>query len=96
MVNGLDPVGTGIFHRVEVDLMVFHEDPAGVGPLEPAQDLDQRAFAGPVVTDKPEHLAPVQVHVDAAKGHDRAKALGDVLGPQNDVGGRITGRRGIG
>ena len=61
--------------------MAFDEDPAAVGPLEPAQDFDQRALAGPVVANEPKHLAPVEVHVDAAQGHDRAKALGDASPP---------------
>ena len=49
LVHRLDAVGPGVLYGVEGDLLALHEDAARVRPLEPAQDLDQGALAGPVV-----------------------------------------------
>ncbi len=68
--------------------MVFHEDPASVGPQEPAWILTSVLLPAPLSPSEPEHLAPVQVHVDAAEGHDRTKALADVLRPAKSRRGR--------
>ena len=43
--------------------------------VEAAQDLDERALAGSVVADEPEHLALAQDEVDAAEDDERAEAL---------------------
>ena len=74
-------------HRPEGDLLAGHEDAAGVGLVEAAEDLDQGRLAGAVVADQPEHLAPVQVQVDVGQGGDPAEALDDVLDPEGLAGG---------
>ena len=78
---------------LEHDLLAADEDPAGVGLVEAADDLDQGRLAGAVVADQAEHLAPVQAQVDVGQGGDPAEALGDVLDPQGLAVGRGVGAR---
>src|SRR5206468_336054 len=52
------------------------DDVAPVLLVEAAQDLDERALAGAVVADEPEHLALAQDEVDASEDDECAEALG--------------------
>ena len=75
---------------LEHDLLAADEDPAGVGLVEAADDLDQGRLAGAVVADEAEHLAPAQAQVDVGQGGDPAEALGHVLDPEGlAVGGAV-------
>ena len=60
---------------MEADALAADEHVAAVLLVEPAQDLDERALAGSVVADEPEHLALAQDEVDAAEDDDRAEPL---------------------
>ena len=75
LVDGLDPVRAGVLDRVEADALAADEHVAAVLLVEPAQDLDERALAGAVVADEPEHLALAQDEVDAAEDDERAEPL---------------------
>ena len=75
LVDGLDPVCAGVLDRVEADALAVDEHVALVLLVEAAEDLDERALAGAVVADEPEHLAPAQDEVDAAEHDERAEAL---------------------
>ncbi len=69
--------------------MSLDEDPALVLPLEPAQDLDEGALAGPVVADQAEDFAPVEVHVDPSQRHYGTEALGYAFGAKDHI--RLSG-----
>ena len=75
LVDGLDPVRAGVLDRVEADALAADQHVAPVLLVEAAQDLDERALAGSVVADEPEHLALAQDEVDAAEDDDRAEPL---------------------
>src|SRR6185437_7666933 len=75
-VDGLDSIGSSGLDRGETDRVSLDQDVSSVGRVEAAQDLDQRALAGAVVPDQPEHFALVQSEVDAAQDRERAEALG--------------------
>ena len=76
LVDGLDAVRAGGPDRVEADALAADDHIAPVLLVEAAQDLDERALAGSVVADEPEHLALAQDEVDAAEDDERAEALG--------------------
>ena len=76
LVDGLDPVRAGSLDRVEADPLAADDHLAAVLLVEAAQDLDERALAGSVVADEPEHLALAQREVDAAENDERAETLG--------------------
>jgi len=82
LVDGVDAEAAGVVDGLEHDLLAAHEDPARVGLVEAAEDLDEGRLAGPVVADQAQHLAPAQVQVDVTEGGDAAEALGDVLDPE--------------
>ena len=83
LVDGVDPLRARVAHRVQLDLLAVEQDPALVGLVVAAQDLDQRRLAGAVVAEQPEHLALLEVQADVAQRRDRAEALGDVLAAQD-------------
>jgi hypothetical protein len=82
LVDGVDPERAGVVDRPEHHLLAAHEEAAGVGLVEAADDLDQGRLAGAVVADEAEHLALAQAQVDVAEGGDPAEALGHVLDPE--------------
>src|SRR5690606_7215470 len=59
------------------DLLAVHEDLAGVGLLEPVEDLHQRRLAGAVLADQRVDLAPLDLEVDVVVREDEPEALGD-------------------
>ena len=77
-----EAAGAGVGRRAELDRPAGHLDHAGVGAEHAAQDLDQRALAGPVGADQPVDLAPLDREVDRAEGHDRPVPLGDLAGAE--------------
>src|SRR5581483_5848784 len=75
------------------------QDLSPVRRVEAAQDLDERALAGSVVADEPEHLALVQREVDAAQDRERAEALGHTAHLEHGRArrhGRFFDRQGVG
>src|SRR3712207_6495535 len=82
LVDGLDAEGARLRDRAQVHLLALDRDPAAVRAVEARDRLDQGALAGPVVPDKPEHLAPPDAQVHASQDFDGAEALDDSLGPQ--------------
>jgi len=57
LVDGLDAETARVGNRPERHLLALDVDLAGVGRLEAAQDLHERALACPVVANQAEHLA---------------------------------------
>src|SRR4029453_15728849 len=92
LVDGVDAEGPGVVDGPEHDLLAAHEDAAGVGLVEAAEDLDQGRLAGAVVADEAEHLAPAQAQVDVAEGGDPAEPLGHVLDPEGLASGAAGAR----
>ena len=86
LVDGLDPVRAGVTDRVEADGLAADDHLARVLLVEAAQDLDERALAGSVVADEPEHLALAQDEVDAAEDDERAEALGHAAHLERELG----------
>jgi hypothetical protein len=76
LVDRLDSLGPGGRDRVEADALAADDDVAPVLLMEAALDLDERALAGSVVADEPEHLALAQDEVDAAEDDEGTEALG--------------------
>jgi hypothetical protein len=94
LVDRLDPVGAGVLDRVEADALAADAHLAPVLLVEAAEDLDQRALAGSVVADEPEHLALAQDEVDPAEDDERSEALRDAAHLERRLGrGRRRRRR---
>ena len=68
--------------RAEPDRCAVHDQFAHVVRDGAADDLDQRGLAGAVGADQPEHLAPMQIHVDIGERADAAETLADAAGLQ--------------
>ena len=76
-----------------MDALAAHPQLAPVLRVEAAQDLDERALAGSVVADEPEHLALAQHEVDAAEDDEGTEALGHAAHLERAVARRRRGRR---
>jgi hypothetical protein len=76
------PSGVG---RAEHRLLAPHRQRAGVRLQHPAQDLDQRALAGAVLTDERVHLAEVGDEVRAVAGAHGTEGLLDAVRRQRDA-----------
>ena len=87
LVDGVDPERACVVDRPEGRLLAVDEDPARVGPVEAAQDLDERRLAGAVVADQAEALALAEAERDVDEGRDGAEPLREVLDP--DRGRRV-------
>ena len=74
------------------DLRTVDENAPGVGPVEAADDFDERGLAGAVVPEQAEHLAPLDVQVHLAQRGQGAEPFGDALDPQR-VGACAAGCR---
>ena len=70
-------------------------DLAGVGPVEPVEDVHQRALAGAVLAEQGVDLAGAQVEVDAVVGDDAGEALDDAAHLDGERGRRCGRRRGV-
>ena len=53
------------------DRLAVEQDLAGVGPVQPGQDVHQRALAGAVLAEQGVDLAGAQVEVDVVVGERR-------------------------
>jgi hypothetical protein len=85
VLGGRDP------HRLAV-----HPDLAGVGLVEPVEDVHQRRLARPVLAQQGVHLAGCELEVDRVVGHQAAEALGDSAQFQGWVVGHREVVRGAG
>ena len=71
------------------DLLALEEDPARVDRLEQVHASQQRALAAATGADDDEHLAGVDLQVDAVEDDEIAEALGHLLEANHRaVGGR--------
>jgi hypothetical protein len=68
-----------------VDSLAVQPDPALRRPLEPDDDLQERALAGPVRTDDGDDVAAVDPERDAVDGREAAEALRDTVDLEEQV-----------
>ena len=61
----------------DVDLLPSHSIVPESGGIDAGDRLDERRLAGAVVADQGDHLAGVDLEVDARERPDGAEALGD-------------------
>jgi hypothetical protein len=81
-----NPVGAGVEWTTERHFLAVEQDRAGVGLVDPTEHLDQRALAGPILTDQRVDLAGIECEVNAAQRLDRAELLGHVTQLDNRLG----------
>jgi hypothetical protein len=62
-----------------VDALAAQPDVAVCRPLQPDDDLQERALAGPVRTDDGDDVAAVDPECDAVDGREAAEAFRDVV-----------------
>ena len=77
LVHHADPGVQRIGRRVEVHGTAVEQDLALVRPVEPGQDVRQRALAGPVLAEERMHLARRRLEIDAVVGDNAREALRD-------------------
>src|SRR5262249_54993701 len=65
LVDDVDASEPGIARRVEGGRPTQDLEAAGVAHLQPRQDVDEGALAGPVLPDEGMHLAGEEIEVDA-------------------------------
>ena len=87
LVDGLDAGVAGVHRGLEVRRLPVQEDLAGVHGQGSGQRLDQGGLPGPVVADDGQHLAGVQVEVDAIEADDPAEGLDQAAGLQDRLAG---------
>src|SRR5581483_695667 len=92
LIHGLDAVGPRRLDRVEADALSVDVDVAAVLLVETAQDLHERALAGPVVADESEHFALAKGEVDPLQDDERAEPLGHPAYLERQVRRRGHGR----
>ncbi len=74
-----DPGGLRLLGVVEDRLLAVEHEPAGVGPVDAGEDLDERRLAGAVLPDEAVHLAGEQLDVAVLESVNGAEALLGVL-----------------
>jgi hypothetical protein len=79
LVDHRDTVTLRVARPADRDLLALEQDPAAIGLVDTAQDLDQRALAGAVLAGKRVHAPGMQAKINVAQHLDRAKPLGDAL-----------------
>ena len=77
LMHHADPAGDAVAGAGERHRLAINEDVAGIGAVEPGQDVHQGGFAGPVLTKKAKHLAGADVQVDILVRLHRAETLAD-------------------
>ena len=92
LVDGLDPEVAGALHREVMDLLSLPPDRAGVGRVEPGDDLDQRRLAGAVVAEQPDDLVDADRDADVLQRADMVERLRDVLELEEVRRRRLHGR----
>ena len=86
-----DPGGLRLLGVVEDRLLAVEDEPAGVGPVDAGEDLDERRLAGAVLADEAVHLAGEERDVAVLERVDGAEALLGVL--ESEHGVRERGRQ---
>ncbi len=86
LVNHTDPQRGGIARRVNLGRPALDEDLARIGAIEAGEDVHQGALARTVFTQECQHLARVEVQIDAIIGQNAGKALGDAVHLQHGWG----------
>ena len=66
-----------VARRAERDRRPVEEDLARIRPVEPRQDVHQRALAGPVLAEQRVDLARAQVEINLVVGDDAGERLDD-------------------
>jgi len=79
LVHHPDPEIDRVPRRMDRDGFPLDPDFAFVGVVEAVQDVHERRFAGPVLTEERVHLAATQVEIDMVVGHDAGEAFDDPL-----------------
>ena len=80
------PALAGVLRTLELDRLTVEVDLPGVLLVGAGEALDQRGLAGAVVTDDRQHLAPVEVEVDAVEADDAAEGDDQVTRRQDRLG----------
>jgi hypothetical protein len=83
LVDGLDAGVQRVLRSPEVHRLPIHEELAGVRNEGTGQALDQRRLARAVVADDAQHLARVEVEVDAIESDDPPERLDHAAGGKN-------------
>jgi hypothetical protein len=73
-----------------VDPLTVQPDAAVCRPLQPDDDLQERALAGPVRTDDGDDVAVVDPERDAVDGRETAEPLGDRVDLEEQTALRAT------
>ncbi len=78
LVHHAEAQGVGLARILDFNLLRAHDDPARVGAVGAHDALDQRALAGPILTQKGVERAGRQSQRNIGQGLQSAEALGDV------------------
>ena len=92
LVDHPEPGRDRVARRAEGDGRPVEQDLAGVRPVEPGQDVHQRALAGAVLAEQRVDLARAQVEVDLVVGDDAGKGLDDADAPRARAPAAARGR----
>ena len=77
LVHHADPRVERVVRRVELDRLAVEADLALVGPVEPGEDVRERALARAVLAEQRVHLALGRLEVDAVVRDDGREPLRD-------------------
>ena len=72
---------------VNRDRPAVEKDASGVGRVHPAENLHQRALAGPVLPDDGEYLAPCEYEINLVQRTDARELLRDAVDLEQGCGG---------
>ncbi len=77
LVHHAHPAGEGVAWRAQLDGLAVELEGALVGPVEPGDDVGERALARAVLAQQGVHLSDVDLEVDVGIRDDAGKALRD-------------------
>src|SRR5271166_1198742 len=80
LIDAFDAERAGLIDRAELHRPALDEHLPGIGLVIAGQDLDQGRFAGAVVAEDAERLAPRHLERDARERGDAAKGLHQLFG----------------
>ena len=86
LVDDGHAVGDGLGGGGEDDGLAAQLDGSRGGALNTGEDLHEGGLAGAVLADESDHLALMDLEVDAPQGVGRAEGLGDVTAGEHDGG----------
>ena len=86
LVDDGHAVGDGLGGGGEDDGLAAQLDGPRGGALNTGEDLHEGGLAGAVLADESDHLALMDLEVDAPQGVGRAEGLGDVTAGEHDGG----------